>query len=153
MAFVEPGKENADDSVIELPDFKIYVDPESAKLLDGAVVDYVSGLSESGFKITNSKQTGAQKPTGPIAEQVEQLLNSRINPSLGAHGGFISLVAVEKDIAYLQFGGGCQGCGMVDVTLKQGVEVMLKEAIPELQGVMDITDHASGQNPYYQAAK
>jgi Fe/S biogenesis protein NfuA len=69
------------------------------------------------------------------------------------HGGHVSLVDVKDDIAYLQFGGGCQGCGMVDVTLKQGVEVMLREAVPELKAVMDVTDHAGGQNPYYQPSK
>ena len=149
MAFVGPGKENADDETVEFNGFNVYVDQQSKALLEGAVVDYVSGLNESGFKITSPK-AGPPKPSGPLAEKIQHLLNSRVNPSLGAHGGFISLVSIEDDVAYLQFGGGCQGCGMVDVTLKQGVAVMLKEAIPELKDVQDITDHASGKNPYYQ---
>lgn len=153
LSFVEPGMEDAADKVIEFEDFNVYVDPQSAPLLDGAVVDYVSGLNESGFKITNPKTAGPPTPTGPMAEKIQHVLDSRINPAVRNHGGVVSLIDVKDDIAYLQFGGGCQGCGMVDVTLKQGVEVMLKEAIPELKGVMDITDHAGGTNPYYQPSK
>lgn len=153
LAFVEPGHENAEDEVIDAGQFKVYVDSESAPFADGATVDYVSGLNESGFRITNPKTAAAPSPTGPLAEKVQQIIESKVNPGVAMHGGHISLVDVKDDIAYLRFGGGCQGCGMVDVTLKQGVEVMLKEAVPELKGVMDVTDHAGGQNPYYQPAK
>jgi len=153
LAFVEPGQESNEDKVIDMGDFKVYIDPQSEPLLDGAVVDYVTGLNESGFKITNPKAARPPVPSGPLAEKVQQVINAQINPQIRSHGGMISLVDVKDDVAYLRFGGGCQGCGMVDVTLKQGVEVMLKKAIPELKGVMDITDHASGNNPYYQAAK
>ena len=69
------------------------------------------------------------------------------------HGGHISLIDVKDDKAYIQFGGGCQGCGMVDVTLKQGVEVLIKEAVPEIKEILDITEHADGTNPYYQTSK
>ena len=69
------------------------------------------------------------------------------------HGGHISLIDVKDNKAYIQFGGGCQGCGMVDVTLKQGVEVLIKEAVPEIDEILDITEHADGENPYYQASK
>ncbi|RMF67153.1 MAG: iron-sulfur cluster assembly accessory protein [Calditrichaeota bacterium] len=153
LAFVEPGQDHPADKVIDLGEFKIYIDPQSAPFLDGAIVDYVSGLNESGFKITNPKMAGPPVPKGPVAEKVQRILETRINPGVAMHGGHVSLVDVKDDIAYLRFGGGCQGCGMVDVTLKQGVEVMLKEAVPELKGVMDVTDHAGGKNPYYQPAK
>jgi len=153
LSFVEPGQESEADKIIEIGFFKVFIDPQSAPLLDGAVVDYVSGLNESGFKITNPKTAPPSTPTGPLAAKVQQIIDSQVNPQIGSHGGFISLVDVKEDVAYLRFGGGCQGCGMVDVTLKQGVEVMLKQAIPELKGVMDITDHAGGNNPYYESAK
>ncbi|MFQ5675170.1 MAG: NifU family protein [bacterium] len=153
LAFVEPGQENAADEIVDLGEFKVYIDPDSALLAEGAIVDYVSGLNESGFKITNPRTAAPPSPTGPIAERVQQVLESKINPGVASHGGQVSLVDVRDEIAYLRFGGGCQGCGMVDVTLKQGVEVMLKEAVPELKGVMDVTDHAGGQNPYYQSSK
>ncbi len=153
LGFVAPGEENDNDEVIDAEGFKVFIDPDSAPLLAGAVVDFVSGLSESGFKVTNVKAEGPPKPTGPLADKIQQVLESRVNPSIRSHGGMVSLADVRDDVAYLRFGGGCQGCGMVDVTLKQGVGVMLKESIPELKGVMDITDHASGENPYYTAGK
>lgn len=153
LAFVEPGEENEDDKVIEFEGFNVHIDPQSAPMLEGAVVDYVTGLNETGFKITNPKAARPPTPSGPVAEKVQKILESKVNPGVAMHGGVVSLVDVKDDIAYLRFGGGCQGCGMVDVTLKQGVEVMLKEAVPELKGVMDVTDHASGRNPYYQPAK
>jgi len=153
IAFVEPGHEDADDEVIDAGEFKVYIDSQSVPLAEGATVDYVSGLNESGFKITNAKTAAAPNPTGPVAEKIQQIIDSKVNPGVATHGGHVSLVDVKEDIAYLRFGGGCQGCGMVDVTLKQGVEVMLKEAVPELKGVMDVTDHADGQNPYYQPEK
>ncbi len=153
LAFVSPEEIHAADKVVKFDGFDVYIDPESAPMLDGAVVDYVSGLNESGFKITNPKTAGPSTPTGPLVDKVQQVLASRVNPAIRSHGGMVSLIDVKDEIAYLKFGGGCQGCGMVDVTLKQGVEVMLKEAVPELRGVMDVTDHASGTNPYYQAEK
>ncbi len=153
IAFVESGHEDADDEVIDAGEFKVYIDSQSVPLAEGATVDYVSGLNESGFKITNAKTAAAPNPTGPVAEKIQQIIDSKVNPGVATHGGHVSLVDVKEDIAYLRFGGGCQGCGMVDVTLKQGVEVMLKEAVPELKGVMDVTDHAGGENPYYQPEK
>jgi len=153
IAFVEPEHDAADDEVIDVGGFKVYIDSQSVPLAEGATVDYASGLNESGFKITNPKTAAAPNPTGPVAEKVQQIIDSKVNPGVASHGGHVSLVDVKENIAYLKFGGGCQGCGMVDVTLKQGVEVMLKEAIPELKGVMDVTDHAGGQNPYYQPEK
>lgn len=149
LAFVESGDEKEDDKIINFDGFDVYIDPESAPLLDGAIVDYVMGLNESGFKITNPNAAKVTAPSGAIADKVQQVLDNQVNPAIRNHGGFVSLVDLKEDIAYLRFGGGCQGCGMVDVTLKQGVEVMIKEAIPELKGVMDITDHTSGENPYY----
>jgi Fe/S biogenesis protein NfuA len=153
LSFVEAGQEHAADKLFEFGDLKVYVDPQSYPLVEDATVDYVHGLSESGFKITNPKMSAPPVPTGPLAEKIQHILNSRINPAVRSHGGMVSLVDVKDNIAILRFGGGCQGCGMVDVTLKQGVEVMLREAVPELQGVMDITDHAGGKNPYYQPEK
>jgi Fe/S biogenesis protein NfuA len=153
LSFVDPDCGAEDDEVVELDGFNVYVDAGSQTLLDGAIVDYVHGLNESGFKITNPKQSGPRIPEGPLADRIQQILNSRINPGIASHGGVVSLAALKDDVAYLRFGGGCQGCGMVDVTLKQGVEVALKEAIPELKGVRDITDHAAGENPYYQGAR
>ena len=97
----------------------------------------------------------APKPelTGEVAERVEQVLDTMINPSIAAHGGQAELVAVEDDTAYLRLSGGCQGCGMATVTLKQGIEVAITEYVPEITKVVDVTDHASGENPYFEPAK
>jgi len=152
LNFVEPGVEDDDDVVVDTGGIKVYMDSESAKYLDGASVDFVDELSQSGFKV-DAPNAGIARPTGPVADALQKVLDDKINPSVESHGGFISLVAVEDGTAYLRFGGGCQGCGMVNVTLKQGVERIIFEDIPEITKVLDVTDHASGTNPYYQPAK
>jgi Fe/S biogenesis protein NfuA len=91
--------------------------------------------------------------SGPLADRVQQVLVDQVNPAIAAHGGGAELVSVDADTAYLRLFGGCQGCGMAQVTLKQGIERILIEAIPELVSVVDVTDHASGDNPYYQQSK
>jgi len=84
---------------------------------------------------------------------VQKLLDERINPSVSSHGGHIALVDVNEDTAFIRLEGGCQGCGMADVTLKQGVEVEIKKEVPSIAHVLDVTDHAGGSNPYYQPGK
>ena len=84
---------------------------------------------------------------------VQRLLDERINPSVATHGGHIALVDVQEDTAYIRLEGGCQGCGMADVTLKQGVEVEIKKEVPSIAHVLDVTDHDGGGNPYYQPGK
>ncbi len=91
--------------------------------------------------------------TGPLADQILQVLSEQVNPAIASHGGAAELVSLEGTVAYLRMGGGCQGCGMAAVTLKQGIERILKESIPEITEVVDVTDHASGEDPYYEAAK
>ena len=91
--------------------------------------------------------------TGDVAHRVTQVLDHQINPSIALHGGHAELVAVEEDTAYLRLSGGCAGCGMAAVTLSQGIEVAIFDAVPEIRRVVDVTDHASGTNPYYEAAK
>ncbi len=81
------------------------------------------------------------------------MLDEEINPAVAQHGGWVNLLEVKDDVAYVQLGGGCQGCGMADVTLKQGIEVRIREAVPEISQIIDTTDHAGGKNPYYQPAK
>jgi len=88
-----------------------------------------------------------------VKTRIQKILDEMINPAVASHGGWVELLDVKANIAYLKLGGGCQGCGMVNVTLKQGIETTLKEEIPQLVGVIDQTDHAGGNNPYYQPAK
>jgi Fe/S biogenesis protein NfuA len=91
--------------------------------------------------------------SGEVAQRVLQVLDQQINPAIAAHGGRADLVAVEEGVAYLRLGGGCQGCGLAAVTLSQGIEVAILDAVPEITKVVDVTDHASGANPYFESAK
>lgn len=88
-----------------------------------------------------------------LMTRVQELIDSTINPAVAGHGGFVQLVDVKDNKVYLQMGGGCQGCGAADVTLKAGIERLIKEELPEIEEVLDSTDHASGTNPYYTPAK
>lgn len=144
---VEP---NVDDIVIDCGDFKVLVDTESAENLQGAIIDYVEDLNSSGFKIDNPNT-----PTwdNPKAQAIQQLIDERINPAVASHGGQIDLLDVTDDSIYIHMGGGCQGCGMANVTLKHGIEGMIQEHFPEIKNIIDTTDHAAGDNPYYQPSK
>jgi len=88
-----------------------------------------------------------------MKEKIQEILDDMINPAVAGHGGIIHLLDVRENDVFLLMGGGCQGCGMANVTLKQGVETMLKEEIPQIRNVIDQTDHAEGNNPYYQPSK
>ena len=144
---VEP---NPDDVVIDCGDFKVLVDPESAENLKGATIDYVEDLNSSGFKVDNPNT-----PTwdNPKAQAIQELIDERINPAVASHGGHIDLLDVTDDSIYIHMGGGCQGCGMANVTLKHGIEGMIQEHFPEIKHIIDTTDHASGENPYYEPSK
>jgi Fe-S cluster biogenesis protein NfuA len=88
-----------------------------------------------------------------LYERVSDLFEQEVNPMVARHGGRVELIDVQDAVVLLRMGGGCQGCGMASVTLRQGIEGMLTQHIPEIQGILDITDHASGANPYFAAAK
>jgi Fe/S biogenesis protein NfuA len=88
-----------------------------------------------------------------LKTRVQELIDTMINPAVAGHGGFVELIDVQENRVYLQMGGGCQGCGAADITLKSGIERLIKEEIPEVAEVLDTTDHASGQNPYYTPGK
>ncbi len=89
-------------------------------------------------------------PEGEIRKKVQQLLEREINPAVGMHGGWVELIDVKKNSIYLRLGGGCQGCGAANVTLKQGIEKSIRDMIPQVGEILDTTDHAAGRNPYYQ---
>ena len=152
IALVEPDELAADDRTFDAGGFRVAVDPESAELLEGASVEWVETLNETGFKVNNPnlKPIGSQPLEGPLAERVQTVIEREVNPAVAQHGGQIGLVEVRDNIVYIEMSGGCQGCGMAKVTLKQGVERMLTEAVPEIEGVEDVTDHAAGSNPYYE---
>ncbi|MFW6079111.1 MAG: NifU family protein [Gemmatimonadota bacterium] len=138
-----------DDAVFAAGGFKVLIDADSLKQLEGCTLDYVDG----GFRIerpsTNGDDGGAAG--GELTERVRKVIEHQINPAIASHGGRIELVELRDGVAVIEMSGGCQGCGMARVTLQQGVEKMLKQAVPEIQGVADATDHAAGTNPYFEA--
>ncbi len=91
----------------------------------------------------------AQLPDDELRRRVQNVLDSVINPAVAAHGGVVNLLDVSNNTVYLEFGGGCQGCGMINVTLKYGVERAIRDEVPEVGEILDTTDHAAGRNPYY----
>ena len=125
--------------------FPVLLDPMSARQLEGATVDFVEGVMQAGFRVFFESPSWDD----PIAQRVQDVLDTMINPGVASHGGSVSLHGVENGKAVIEFGGGCQGCGAADVTLKHGVERMIREQVPEIQGIVDATDHAAGDNPYY----
>lgn len=139
------------DRVVEMDGFRVLIDEASAERMDGSTVEWVQGSAGTGFEVRNPnvRKLGEAEPTGELADRVQQVLETRVNPAVASHGGQISLVDVDDTDVYLELGGGCQGCGMARVTLKQGVEKMLREAIPDIGEIHDITDHAAGADPYY----
>ncbi|MBN4053177.1 NifU family protein [bacterium AH-315-L15] len=137
------------------------MDQKNEKFLEDVQIDFIQTLEETGFKIENSKviESKSKKPESPPkldtpeAIAIQKVLDVEINPAVASHGGHISLVDVKDQIAYIRLGGGCQGCGQADVTLKQGVVVAIKKGVPEIRDVLDVTDHANGDNPYYSPGK
>ncbi len=169
------------DAVQHEGDLTIVVAGDSAAKLRGATVDWSENRLGGGFVVVNPNKPAPQplalptlpmspgagpavRPTGPpttpgaglntdLARRVTAVLDRDVNPSIASHGGHAELAGIEGATAYLRLGGGCQGCGMATVTLSQGIEVAITQAVPEIIQVVDVTDHASGTNPYFEQAK
>ncbi len=135
-----------DDTILDLGGFEVFVDPMSQKQLTGATVDFVDDMMQSGFRLF---WPSPRWDDNPVAQRVQDVLDREINPGVASHGGVVTLEGVEGDAAIVRLGGGCQGCGAADITLKSGVEQAIMAAVPEIRRVLDVTDHASGTNPYY----
>ena len=150
LTIVEQGAEPVGDAVADYPDFKLYVEGERLDDLRGTSVHYeFKGPNVSGLEFDNPNPVWSD----PLALQIQRIFDEQINPQIAAHGGYVQLLDVQGSRAFIEMGGGCQGCGMANVTLKQGVEVAVREQLPEIEELVDITDHASGDNPYYKPSK
>ncbi len=179
---LEAGNQiRATDTVQHEGDLAIVVAQESVDKLRGATIDWSENRLGGGFVVLNPNKpvpppvalptlpmsAGAapahRPPTPPMppgagldsdaAHRVMTVLDREVNPSIAGHGGHAELAGIDGATAYLRLGGGCQGCGMATVTLSQGIEVAITQAVPEIERVVDVTDHASGTNPYFEPAK
>lgn len=149
MRFITQAENLDGADSVQAGELKVYIERSHAEQLRGAVIDFLP--AQGSFHIDNPNPAWAWD--NPLAQSVQDVLTGQINPAIAAHGGWVQLLDVQENVAYIELGGGCVGCGLVDVTLKQGIEVAIKEAVPEIQAVVDRTDHASGTNPYFQASK
>lgn len=155
MSYNQPDETDPEDLCIHYPQFDACLDVPSLPYLKDAIIDYNKDRfgGQLTFRAPNAKvpNIGAD---ASIEERINYVLQTQINPNLASHGGMVNLVDLIEDeaglTAVLKFGGGCQGCAAVDVTLRQGVEVQLKQQIPEIMHVVDETDHSQTQNAYYQ---
>jgi len=152
IAFCRPGEEQEGDEALEYEGFKAFIEVKSKPYLEEAVVDFAKDSmgGQLTIKAPNSRMPKISEDSS-LQDKINYILYNEINPGLQSHGGYVTLEELTEDnIAVLQFGGGCQGCGMVDVTLKDGVEKTLMEHLPELSAVRDITDHSFQENAYYK---
>lgn len=145
---VKDADKQSTDKVFEVDGFAVFMDPLSSDNLAGATVDFMDGVMQSGFRIFYPSPTWDD----PLAQRVQDVLDQHINPGVAGHGGSVKLERLEDDTIYISMGGGCQGCASSQLTLKMGVERMMKEHVPEIKQIVDVTDHASGENPYYTSS-
>jgi Fe/S biogenesis protein NfuA len=156
------GVSSDDVVVIVTEDLRVVVPAGSVEQMRGSTIDLSDAPGGGGLFVHNpqnpspavdASRTSTPPPEGPVADRVTQILNQQINPAIAAHGGHAELIAIEDDVAYLRLAGGCQGCGMARVTLSQGIEVAIRENVPEVTSVVDVTDHSAGETPYFEASK
>jgi Fe/S biogenesis protein NfuA len=155
LAFVPVTDRQEDQRLERHGDLAVIIPEADVDKLSGAALELTpQGLTMNNPNTPAPPKMGAPKGdlSGPLADKVQDVLTNQVNPAIAAHGGAAELVSVDEDTAYLRLLGGCQGCGMAAMTLRAGIERILKEAIPELAEIVDVTDHAAGENPYYHAA-
>ena len=152
IVYCKVGEEEEDDILMDINEISIYLESESLPFLEDCKVDYHPDKfgGQLTIRAPNAK-IPSLKEDSSLEEKINYFLYSEINPSLASHGGEVSLVEViDSSKAVLRFGGGCQGCGMVDLTLKNGVEKTLKDNIPEITEIVDSTDHSFKDNAFYK---
>ncbi len=154
LTLVEDSDRTEEDLHVDAGGFTVVVDQGSAERLEGATVDFVNRVNGSGFEIipagpTTTGAPSSSVPKGDLADKVQLILDEQVNPSIASHGGQINLVDVQGTEVFMEMTGGCQGCAMSRMTLRQGVERMIRQHVPEVTEIHDVTDHAAGENPYF----
>ena len=152
LEFCEASDLVGNEQTVRCDGFDLHVEADSASWMEGATMDFEPTTTGGLLNIRAPRIKGdVPGPDAGLVARVRYVLEAEVNPKLAAHSGQVTLISIEADATVvLQFGGGCHGCGMVDVTLKQGVEKTLRERIPEIVAVRDATDHSTGKKPYYK---
>ena len=154
LTLVAKAEGGPEDLPVDAGGFTVLVRRDSAPKLEGATVDFVERLTESGFEIRTVPGAGGEPtgPTGDMADRIRAVLDEQVNPGIASHGGAITLIDVQGTEVFLEMSGGCQGCAMSRMTLRQGVERMIREAVPEVTEIHDTTDHEAGTSPFFTGA-
>jgi Fe/S biogenesis protein NfuA len=162
LSFLDLEQARSDDKRVEFGSLTVIIASKDLDKFNNAKLELSDDPTAPGLTMDNPNTPSPEifgnpdempELTGELAEKVQTVLESQINPAIASHGGVAQLVGVEGQDVYLKLGGGCQGCGMAQVTLTQGIETSLRDAIPEIGNIIDATDHASGDNPYFESAK
>ena len=158
LSFLDINQARSDDLRLDFGNLHVIIASKDIDKFDGASLDmsddeFAPGLTMDNPNTPSPAMIGnpADLPElkGELAEKVQAVLENQINPAIASHGGAAQLIGVEGNDIYLRLGGGCQGCGMAQVTLSQGIEASLRQAVPEIGNIIDATDHAAGENPYF----
>jgi len=161
MAFMRVDQAGPTDHVDESGALPIIIPAADVASLRGATLGVSRDLLQPGLTIVNPNSPSPAisgdllegELTGSVAEKVKTVIDQAINPAIASHGGMVEVVAIEEETVFVRMGGGCQGCGMAGVTLTQGIQTTITDAVPEIQRVIDVTDHSQGDHPYYEQAK
>ena len=156
ISLVEREDKQKTEIAINLDGIRVLLNLDTSNLLSGATIDWAD--AEGGFRVQTPRPVRPAAPSapagsggawGPLADKVQAVFDTLINPRIAAHGGAVELVDVADDVIYVRMTGGCQGCAASALTLRQGIERMVREEIPEVRDIVDLTDHEAGVNPYY----
>lgn len=154
ISLVEREDKQKTEIAINLDGIRVFLNLDTSNLLGGATIDWSD--DQGGFRVETPRPqrpaappAGSTGASGPLAEKVQRLFDEQVNPRIAAHGGSVELVDVAEDVIYVRMMGGCQGCAASAMTLRQGIERMVREEIPEVRDIVDLTDHDAGANPYY----
>jgi Fe/S biogenesis protein NfuA len=145
LNLVDLQEKEESDIACEVDGMTVLIAERSAQYMEGATLDFVETLMGGGFQFENPNPMWVDE----ISVAVAEVIQTDVSPMVASHGGTVELLGVDGDKAIIAFGGGCQGCGMVDVTLKQGIEVVIQQKVPSITSIVDATDHEAGKNPFY----
>lgn len=156
ISLVEREDRERTEIAINVDGIRVFLNLDTSNLLSGAIIDWIDDEGTGGFQVHDpNARPKPKRPeselriSGPLADRVQRVIDEVINPGIAAHGGYVELVDVSDDSMYIKMGGGCQGCAASQATLRMGIERMVREQVPEILNIVDVTDHEAGVSPYY----